>query len=200
MVVYQTFTRSCALAGMLLAALAPAPLRADGFDRLGRFLAGAINRLDAGGALDVTDYTCEAHMPGLQLCTDPETGLSFLHLPSPGGANISLTVVKGIAQNGPDPALPDQASADRLLAAVKALPETDLAGLDRCTVLNKAEYTDSLVLGIKPPTGGYPVYLVYGGLDDQARATLDQPGGGEGETLSGLLLVAVTDATCSPPP
>ncbi|WP_146038032.1 hypothetical protein [Tabrizicola aquatica] len=199
MAVYQAFTRSCALAGMLLAALAPAPLRADGFDRLGWFLAGAINRLDAGGALDVTDYTCETQMPGLQLCTDPATGLSFLHLPSPGGANVSLTVVKGTAQDGPDPALPDQASADRLLAAVKALPETDLAGLDRCALLEKAEDTDGLVLGIKPPKGGYPVYLVYGGLDDQARATLAQPGG-EGETLSGLLLVTLTDATCTPPP
>jgi hypothetical protein len=199
MAVYQTFTRSCALAGILLAALAPAPLRADGFDRLGRFLAGAINRLDAGGALDVTDYTCETQMPGLQLCTDPATGLSFLHLPSPGGANVSLTVVKGTAQDGPDPALPDQASADRLLAAFKALPKTDLAGLDRCALLDKAEDRDGLVLGIKPPSGAYPVYLVYGGLDDRARATLAQSGG-EGETLSGLLLVALTDATCTPPP
>lgn len=199
MAVYQAFTVTSALAALLLAALAPAPLRADGLDRPGRFLSGAIDRLDAGGALDVTDYICETQMPGLQLCTDPATGLSFLHLPSPGGANVSLTVVKGTAQDGPDPALPDQASADRLLAAFKALPKTDLAGLDRCALLDKAQDTDGLVLGVKPPTGGYPVYLVYGGLDEQAQATLAQPGG-EGETLSALLLVAVTDATCTPPP
>lgn len=195
--VHDSITKPAAVALAVLATIAPYQLRAEPFDRLGVFVAGVIDRLDATGALNVGDYDCEAILPDLQECRDPLTNLSFLHLPTPEGANVSLMVVKGSAIDGKDLALPDRASGDQMLAVFKALPDTALAGRDRCALLEGATDTDGLVLGIKPPLGNYPVYLIQGGLDDAAVATLDRAGG-EGEILSAILVVVVAAEGCKP--
>jgi hypothetical protein len=179
-----------------VAAIAPGHLRAEPLDRLGVFLSGVIDRLDATGVLNVSDYDCAAILPDLEECSDPVTGLSFLHLPTPEGANVSLSVVKGLAIDGKDLTLADRASGEDQLAAFKALPQTALAGRDRCALLDGAR-TDGQVLGVKPPRGSYPVYIIYGGLDDAALAVLDRAGG-DGEILSAILVVAMTAETCEP--
>lgn len=196
--IQKLVTKPVALALAVLATLPPTQLGAETFERLGLFMARVIDRLDAAGALDVADYDCEAILPDLEDFTDPVTGLSFLHLPTPKGANVSLTVLKGTSQDGKDLTLSDRASVDQLLAVFKALPQTALAGRDRCALLEEAEDTDGLVLGVKPPLGSYPVYLLHGGLDDQALTMLDRAGG-DGEILSTILLVVVADETCKPP-
>lgn len=155
-----------------------------------------IDRLDATGGLIVSDYDCAAILPDLQECTDPVTGLYFLHLPDPTGVNVSLSVVKGQAIDGKDLTLADRESGDRMLDAFKALPDTALSGRDRCALLEGAT-TDGQVFGVKPPKGSYPVYVIYGGLDDAALEVLDGPGG-DGEMLSAVLLVAMTAKTCEP--
>ncbi len=124
------------------------------------------------------------------------TGLSFLHLPSPEGANVSLSVVKGPAIDGKDLTLADRESGNQMLAAFKALPQTALAGRDRCA-LPEGVRTDGQTFGIEPPRGSYPVYIIYGGLDDEALAVLDRAGG-DREFLSAVLLVAMTVKTCEP--
>jgi hypothetical protein len=198
--IHQAFTRIAALALACHAVwTAPSCAQAALPDRLGVFLAGVIKRLDATGALDLSGYACETVAPDLQECIDRATGLAFLHLPSPKGAHVSLTVIKGSAPDGKDLTLPDRASGDRMLAAFKALPETALAGRDRCALLEGATDTQGLVLGFKVPLGSSPVYLIHGGLDDQALAALDRPGA-EGVILSAVLVSVVADRACTPLP
>ncbi len=192
-----SITMTAALALGFLAGFAPGEGRAEPLDRLGVFAGRVIARLTEDGTLDVADFDCEPVTPGLEDCNDPVTGLSFLHLPTPEGANVSLSVVKGLAIDGKDLSLADRASGEDQLAAFKALPQTALSGRDRCALLDGATDTDGLVLGIKPPERSYPVYIVHGGLNDAALAVLDRAGG-DGEILSAILFVAMKAETCKP--
>lgn len=194
--VQTLLTKTAAVALAVLTAMSSGQLRAEPFDRLGIFLGRVIDRLDADGVLDRADFDCTPILPDLDECTDPVTRLSFLHLATPEGANVSLMVRKARDQDGKDLALSDRASGEQLMAAFKALPQTALAARGRCALLPDAADTEGHVLGIKPPLGGYPVYLIHGGLDDAALATLDRAGG-DGELLSAILLVAVVTETCA---
>jgi hypothetical protein len=192
--VQVSITMTVAVAFGFLAGIAPGQGRAEPLDRLGIFLSGVIDRLDATGVLNVSDYDCATILTDLHACTDPVTGLYFLHLPDPAGVNVSLSVVKGPAIDGKDLTLADRESGNQMLAAFKALQQTALAGRDRCA-LPKGATTDGQVFGVKPPRGSYPVYSIYGGLDDSAVAVLDRAGG-DGELLSAVLMVAMTVETC----
>ena len=196
-VVQFSITITAALALGFLAGIAPREGRAEPLDRLGVFAGRVIDRWKEDGTLDVADFDCVPVTAGLEDCNDPVTGLSFLHLSTPDGANVSVSVVKGSTNTGTDLTLPDRASGEDQLTAFKALPQTALAGRDRCALLDGTTETDGLVLGIKPPQRSYPVYIVHGGLNDLALALLDRADG-DGEILSAILFVAMKAETCKP--